>query len=214
MAILNCPKCSTPFDNYSKWGSKKFCSRKCANSHTPSEKHLKKLSDTISKKTHIKNQFGVHKRKSSLHVVGPYTKVYLCICKYSGKKFYSSTVRTIHPDLARSKNEYTYSCQFRFGISKYPEWFSDATALIKEYGWYSTPGSRNGIKNINGISRDHLYSVTDGWINNVSPDLIRHPANCNLIPHTQNQSKHKKSSITLEELYSRIEKFNSMYGLG
>jgi hypothetical protein len=32
MAIGICPKCKEEFDNTSKWGPKKFCSRKCANS--------------------------------------------------------------------------------------------------------------------------------------------------------------------------------------
>ena len=112
----------------------------------------------------------------------------------------------------RDKKEYTYSCQFRFGISSYPEWFSDASSLIGEYGWYSTPGSRNGETNLNGISRDHLFSITDGWLNGVPPKLIRHPANCKLLPHKENQSKNKKSKITLEELYQRIEEFDRMYG--
>lgn len=212
MSLIFCPKCNTQFDNYSRWGAKKFCSRKCANSHIPTESHLRKLKDTISKKSTFKNQFGTHTKKIKVNYVGEYTKIYLCTCKYSGTKFYSKTPKQVHPNLARSKKEYTYSCQFRFGISKYPIWFSDATKLIKKYGWYSTPSSRKGISNTNGISRDHLYSITDGWINKVPPSIIRHPANCYLLPHKKNQTKHKKSSITLEELYIRISKFNEIYG--
>jgi hypothetical protein len=43
--IINCPKCNTEFDNYSKWGAKKFCSRKCSNSRTFSDEtnELKRL---------------------------------------------------------------------------------------------------------------------------------------------------------------------------
>jgi 5-methylcytosine-specific restriction endonuclease McrA len=41
--ITNCKKCGEEFDNYSKWGEKQFCSRKCANSRTFSdEAKLKK----------------------------------------------------------------------------------------------------------------------------------------------------------------------------
>ncbi len=201
-----CPKCGV---EHSKPGI--FCSRSCANSREQTNEIRLKKSNTIKSK-HIKNQFGEFKPRLIHEISGEYTKVYLCKCKYSGRLWYSPSVKQIHPDLARSKHEYTYSCQFRFGISSYPNWFKDASILINTYGWYSTPGSRNGTTNTNGISRDHLYSITDGWVNNIHPSVIRHPANCALIPHKENQSKHKKSKITLEELYDRIKLFDQTYG--
>jgi hypothetical protein len=56
-----------------------------------------------------------------------------------------------------------------------------------------------------------MYSVNEGWKNNIDPNLLRHPANCNLIPHSENQKKNAKSSITLEELMERIKDFESLY---
>ena len=203
---MNCPKCGIYFVPKN---NNKFCSRSCANSRTITEQHKLKTSKTLKSKP-IKNQFGEWTPRINFDFCGDYTKVYKCICKYSGKTFYSNTPKQVYPDLARDKKEYTYSCQFRFGISLYPNWFTDASEKIKKYGWYSTPGSRTGTKNLNGISRDHLYSITDGWLNNVPPSIIRHPANCSLIPHKENQSKHKKSKITLVELYYNIELFNKM----
>jgi hypothetical protein len=187
----------------------KFCSHSCSAAYNnlkrkPRTKKSKEVTSTSLLKLHNKPPKPI--------ITGPYTKIYLCTCKYSGIKWYSPTCKQIHPDLARTKKEYTYSCQFHFGIKLYPNWFTNASELIKQYGWYSTPGSRNGVKNLNGISRDHLYSVTDGWINKIPAEIIRHPANCNLIPHTQNQSKYKKSTITLDELYKRIDNFNKIYG--
>jgi len=48
MTIKNCPKCNKEFDDYSKWGAKKFCSRSCANSKEQTQlmrdKKAKKLS--------------------------------------------------------------------------------------------------------------------------------------------------------------------------
>jgi hypothetical protein len=203
-----CPKCHT---THNKPGI--FCSRKCANSRTITEEHKYKTSSTLRSKP-IKNQFGYFEPRIKVEIVGPYTKIYKCVCKFSGRVWYSTTAKQVHPDLARSKKEYAYSCQFRFGISSFPKWFSDASELIAKYGWYSTPGSRKGKTNLNGISRDHLYSITDGWLNDVPPNIIRHPANCSLIPHKENQSKHRKSKITLEELYERISKFESENGEG
>jgi hypothetical protein len=201
-----CPKCNKL---HNKPGI--FCSRNCANSRIVTDEHKKKTSKTLRSKL-CRNQFGEWNPRIKWDIAGQYTKVYFCVCKYSGQKFYSTTPKQIYPNLARNKKEYAYSCQFRFGISSYSEWFSDASMLIKTHGWYSTPGSRNGISNVNGISRDHLYSITDGWVNNVPPEVIRHPANCSLIQHKENQSKHKKSKITLDDLYSRIEQFNKIYG--
>lgn len=201
-----CPKCNV---EHNKPG--KFCSRSCANSRTITTEHKIKTSKTLKSKL-IKNQFGTFTPKSEFKPEGPFTRVFLIKCKYSGKLFYSKTNKQIHPDLARDKKEYTYSCQFRFGISSFPSWFSTAKELIETYGWYSTPGSRKGVTNTNGISRDHLYSITDGWLNKVPPEIIRHPANCALLPHKENQTKHKKSKITLEELYKRIDDFNKMFG--
>lgn len=43
--IKICPKCGKEFDDYSKWGPKKFCSRKCANSKVFSEESRKKKSE-------------------------------------------------------------------------------------------------------------------------------------------------------------------------
>lgn len=209
-----CPNCSKIVKN------RKFCNNSCSatyynlrRSAELNKKRIESIKRTVSLKKTIKNQFGIHPRITKMDIIGPYCKVYLCKCKYSGQPWFSKTVKTIHPDLASTKKQYTYSCQFRFGISSYPNWFSDASMLIQQYGWYSTPGSRKGITNTNGISRDHLYSITDGWLNQIPPPIIRHPANCSLIPHKQNQSKHKKSKITLQELYERIESFDAIYGL-
>ena len=198
--LSQCPKCNNTFENDTK---RTFCSRSCANSRIVTDEHRKKTANTFAKKS----------KRIRWDFVAPYTKIYLCTCKYSGKQWYSPTVKTVYPDLARTRNEYAYSCRFNFGISKYPKWFTNASELISTYGWYSTPGSRNGIKNTNGISRDHLFSITDGWLNNIDPEIIRHPANCELVPHTVNQSKHKKSKITLDQLLSRIKDFELMYGI-
>jgi hypothetical protein len=213
-----CPRCHSVFNSYSKWGSKKFCSRRCANSRIITNDHLAKLQNTIGKKTTIKNQFGEHPRRDNIQkkveFIIPFTKVYLCTCKISGKRWYSATVKTIHPSVQKTKYQYGYQCRFNFSISQYSDWFVGASELIKEYGWYSTPGSRKGKRNTNGISRDHLYSVSDGFKNNVDPNILAHPANCRLVSHTENQKKRAKSLITLDELMLRIQNFESMYGDG
>ena len=202
--------------------AKKFCGHSCAASYTNksrieagfvvSEKSKIQRSKTLRSKP-ITNQFGTFRPVVHQEIIGDYTRIYFCKCKFSGKTFVSTRQLQVHPSITETKDQYTYQCRFLFGISDYPEWFKDASALIEQYGWYSTPGSnKKGILNVNGVSRDHLYSASDGFKNNIDPKLLSHPANCRLLPHKENQNKGKKSSITIEELKQRINQFDSMYG--
>jgi len=44
-----------------------------------------------------------------------------------------------------------------------------------------------------------LY-IRYGFNNNINPEIISHPANCQLISQRKNSSKHMNCSITIEEL--------------
>jgi len=104
--------------------------------------------------------------------------------------------------------KYYRDCQFKFSLNNYPNEFD--FNLIKKYGWYK---AKNNGNNLNGISRDHMYSIKEGFENKVDPNLIAHPANCKLLIHNENVSKHKKSSITIEELKKKINKWNLKYNV-
>ena len=201
----------------------KFCSRSCSASYnnrlrSPRSEESKEKTSIALKSKPIKNQFGEflpkEKRKTYQEISGEYTRVYLCICKFTGTKFYAKSPLRINPKFLDIKDAFRNNCAFKFSIKTYPEWFAEGIKLIKELGWYSTPGSnKNGIKNILGVSRDHIYSISDGFKNNIDPRIISHPANCRLISHKENQRKHSNSSITLEELKERIKIFESIYGV-
>lgn len=47
---------------------------------------------------------------------------------------------------------------------------------------------------------DHKFSITEGFKQNVSPEIIGHYTNLELLPKDANRSKRIKCSITLEEL--------------
>lgn len=102
--------------------------------------------------------------------------------------------------------KYRRDCQFKFGIRNYPNEFD--FKLIEKYGWYS---AKNRGNNIDGVSRDHMYSVKEGFLNNIDPKIISHPANCRLVRQRDNASKHDGCSITLEELLRRIEIWDAKY---
>jgi hypothetical protein len=83
--------------------------------------------------------------------------------------------------------------------------------MIEQHGWYSTPGSRKGIKNLEGVSRDHIISKRYGYENKIDSSLISHPANCSLISHRENKAKGTVPAMTVEELVSRINDWNQKY---
>ena len=55
-----------------------------------------------------------------------------------------------------------------------------------------------------GYELDHKFSIYDGFINNVDPEIIAHYKNLECISELENQKKNKTSSITLEELMKMI----------
>lgn len=113
--------------------------------------------------------------------------------------------------LAWKKNKYPKSnkigitryrqlCEFKFNLKNFPDKFD--FKLIETYGWYK---AKNRGNNPNGVTRDHMYSIKDGFINNIDTVKISHPANCRLILHGDNIKKKSKSCITFEELEERIK---------
>jgi hypothetical protein len=102
--------------------------------------------------------------------------------------------------------KYRLDANFKFNLKDYSDEFD--FSLVKEHGWYSPTNKNN---NLDGVSRDHMFSVREGFEKGVDPKIISHPANCRLMIHTENISKNKKSFITIEELLDRIEKFEQKY---
>lgn len=57
-------------------------------------------------------------------------------------------------------------------------------------------------------TKDHMVSVTYGFLHNIDPYLISHPANCMILSNSSNSSKNSSCSITINELIERVEWFN------
>ena len=213
--IISCPKCQTKFDNFSKWGPKQFCSRACANSRGP-------RSDDFKKKVSVKLTGRKISTEQKLKITGERNGSYKGGClsitclhcnkpfatrrlsaKFCSKKCWSDNIQ-----LNRTAFEnYKAKCLFTFDIFDYPEYFD--LSLIKEHGWYSPSNKGN---NLDGVSKDHKYSVKQGFIDSIDPYYISHPANCDLILHRQNQKKRTKCSLTFEDLKKSIEEFECKRG--
>jgi endogenous inhibitor of DNA gyrase (YacG/DUF329 family) len=245
--LVNCPRCNTVFENHTKTWYNKFCSRKCANSHTWSEeaKLLKSTSAKNSEK--VKAAGKKYGREKALRSAASKLKmtfddyviyrlgngggtfediprrkqkiprdlwkripkrIVVRKCKYCHTTENIQKRKSICEDCRKGYYKfYRPSCEFRFSLRKYSEWFG--VDLLIEHGMYSPSNKKN---NLDGVSRDHLLSVSAGFKQGIDPAIISHPANCEYMLHRVNQRKHTKSSITLEQLLVRIEEFEKLYG--
>jgi hypothetical protein len=133
------------------------------------------------------------------------------IIKYENKKnkqYCSRNCRHEHERrVLTEKQKYKLDCKFKFNLNDYKSEFD--FMLIEKYGWYK---AKNRGDNLKGVSRDHMFSITEGFENNVDSKIIAHPANCKLMRHEENSKKNTKSSITLEDLKNRIRVWENKYG--
>lgn len=73
--------------------------------------------------------------------------------------------------------------------------------LLEEYGVF------NSKSNTKGCVRDHLLSRRYGFENNIPTWIISHPANCEIVLHSENvrRSSTNDNQLKLDELLKRIE---------
>ena len=197
--IIVCKECGVEFTKYIKQ-KQVFCSSSCSASHNNKLKILSnETKNKISEGLKIWN-------KENPKIKDNYKSKKIKKCRFCGKD--NPVRQKIICEDCKNKyyNFYRPSCEFSFNINIFKNEFD--LSLISEYGWYSPTNKRN---NLDGISKDHMYSVKDGFINNISSDIIRHPANCKLMIHSENNLKNSNSSITIDDLLLRINEWNSKY---
>ena len=103
-------------------------------------------------------------------------------------------------------DRYRQLCKFKFSLKEFPNEFD--FKLIETHGWYKP---KNRGNNLNGVSRDHMFSVKMGYDLNISPYYISHPSNCKLMIHNENSKKHSNSTITIDELYNMVNSWDLLY---
>jgi hypothetical protein len=204
-----CENCKIECNTH--YGSGRFCSVKCARGFSTLNKR-KEINEKVSSKLtgrmltaeHIKSieiatNFN-RKEKIIKNCLLCKSEIHCSPCT-TRRKFCNSLCWARYTELNKNDFElYRKQCGFDFSINDYPDKFD--LDLIKKHGLYSPSNKGN---NLNGISKDHMISVREGYENNIDPSIIKHPANCKLLPHKENQKKHKKSCITLEQLLERIK---------
>lgn len=184
-----------------------YCNHSCSASHNNPERDYT-WSDKIRKSIH--NYLIDNKIKEKVGIY--YLECKACENIFESKRkelmFCGKECRKEHG--RRNMEEYKKYKQdtiFKFHLRDYPEMF-DFT-LVEKHGWYSPTNKKN---NLNGVSRDHMLSVNEGFRLGIDPFLLAHPANCELMIHNENISKNNKSSLTLEDLLIRIKDFEKKYG--
>lgn len=203
---VHCSKCNKEFtveEREKQFPKRKeyFCSRSCSNTRNLTQETKDKIRDGI-----VLYNGGINKLIEKR------------ICLYCNKEF--ETKGRVNQRFCsvkcgaashKSSNEYLayrHACKFGFNVWDYPEEFD--LNLIYKYGWYKP---KNRGDNLKGVSRDHKISITFGWENGIDPAIIKHPANCKLMRHNENISKHKKCSIELQQLKESIESWEKKYTL-
>jgi len=68
---------------------------------------------------------------------------------------------------------------------------------------YSFYKGKKGIPD--GFEIDHIFSIKDGWENNIPVEVISHPKNLRLVTPQENRAKGANSLITLEQFYNLIK---------
>lgn len=184
----------------------------CEKSLEFSKRKNKYCSNSCSSK--ITNQVA-RKRGPTAVKKFPYSKIKFILCNHTNQ-YYSNrnsdgSTRRCSPYIKTAKEQYYASARFKFNVYNYPEEFD--LSLIEQHGWYTCPGlKRKGQpKNISGVSRDHIISVSYGFANNIDPKIISHPANCRIMLHLDNKVKHNKCSLTVEQLLAKICAWDQKY---
>lgn len=190
------------------------CARKLTNAHTNLNQKNQKISKTLSNKcNNIKYTKHVTNTTCTIHAT------HIHICEYCGKVFESKRRKQkfcsnscAHNSRYRVENKtlkqlYNNQCKFKFALNSYPKEFDFNQITL--YGWYKP---KNAGNNLNGVSRDHIFSRNEGYKELIDPYLISHPANCQLMQHGLNASKNIKCDISLDELKNKINIWTQKYG--
>jgi len=216
-----CENCEKSHDG--TYGSGRFCSTKCSRgfstkakrkeinekvssklmNHVVTDDTRKKLSENNGKYWKGKKRTGLKSKNTSSIYKGVKREKK---CKNCGTLSNILIFGSICDSCKGLYRVYKESCAFRFNVFDYPEFFD--LSLIEKYGFYSAKNTKN--PNLNGISRDHKISINYGFKNNIDPEIISHPLNCELMKHTDNQKKRTKCSINVKDLIDKIRSYRQM----
>lgn len=183
--IFKCHNCAGVFTP--KANDQKFCSQTCSARHNNLIKPRRKKSSRIYQ-SKAKNYFVIEFKECQ--------RCNVFFVFHHGIKLCLNCRKT-------DKREYKKLCKFEINPKDYPELYD--IDLILKFGWYKPPSTNT--PNYSGVTWDHLFSIHQGFALGVDPNVIKHPANAELVPFAENLRRYReqKSTITLDVLYERIQ---------
>ena len=209
---LKNPKKCLECEGVIKFGSEpaaRFCNHSCSAKYT---NRLRLPESRIKQKSNAAKTWE-EKLISNKFENWPVTKISWHTCPITGLPYHNRSPsggrRQQSPYAKDIKQIYYDLCKFKFNVTTIPAMFD--LNLLSQFGWYTCPGKKRAkdLKNTNGVSRDHLYSVSSGLRNKIHPFILSHPMNCKLVLHSDNKHKHTKCDITIDELITKILTFDN-----
>lgn len=197
-----------------------FCSKTCsAKNNNKNRKGIKyKISEDSKEKLRelaFKNFSGPKKDKYELDKKLYYQNPNKCnncdsILEFKYRNRYFCNLKCKKENYLKLKDDfevYRSLTKFKFNLKDFNDEFD--FKLIEKYGWYK---AKNHGDNEFGVSRDHMFSIKEGFRRLINPLLLAHPANCELIVNKDNQTKQYDCSISIDELLEKIKNFEIKYG--
>ena len=88
------------------------------------------------------------------------------------------------------------------------ELYYNAVKLVTNENWYKEFRRINGdgpCRRNRDMHLDHIYSIAEGFKNNIPPYVIGHWSNLRLLPKIENSSKGARCAKTVDELFADFE---------
>lgn len=234
-----CPVCAVAFKTYNE--SQKTCSRKCmglnqkgsnnpnfgnkwSNEDKQAQSNLikSKVDDDYRVKAgsankgvkfsqqRIEKMHGHRDSESYSHAHTEKSKQKIGV--KSKAKFTNDYKKRVRETLVKNGKAVPDSSKDDFEIYKaHAEWIHRMWDLVDDTTLLESNGIFNSFTNTNGCVRDHRVSRFTGFKEGVFPEILRHPANCQLITHSHNSSKREKSSLSITALFEKIKQHNKSW---
>lgn len=194
MPIKICHHCQSEFFSRSSEG--KFCNRACYDiSHAKARDNI----NCIECNTKLKGEQTKFCSQSCAAIYN--NRIRPAESRDAQKQSLKRTLTAQGKVRTDKKVIYRKSCSFKFNIYSYKN--------LPGYALLLANGVYHPIKNPQGVCRDHMLSVEEGYKAGIDPEVLSHPANCQFLTNRDNCKKGTQSSLTYEELCKRIESWNN-----
>lgn len=181
-----CVSCNTPFPYMKR--KLKFCNNSCSAQYNNRTRQLTKPMKVEPK-------------------VKLVSKVAFAKCKNCQAVFRRRIGRLYCSDSCKAKSGikvYRLACKFKLNKLDHAHLYDQE--LLQTFGWYRAANHPLGY-NPKGATWDHLFRVEDGFKLGISPSIMSHPANAQMVSWVVNFSR-KTSQITYEQLLDRITNYD------